>query len=153
TATAIGRKTKPCTFIKSGTGTKNAYEHQIFLQLSSPVATGSSVTVTAPAGLTPGRPSSRTGPVAPTQRPRRAIHVNQVGYKTNSQKLFQMSAWLGDMNGTGFHTFTGSTFRVLNAATRAQVYSGTYSLRHANGVDDDGFHHNHYKTDLFEGDF
>ena len=96
----------------------------LYLQLSSPIATGQSVQVINDGTLWPTNVAFVA--VADPLRFSPAIHVNQEGYLPGYAKKAIIGYFLGDLGELAIPT---NSFSVVNAQSGASVYQGTLTLR------------------------
>ncbi|MBP2832882.1 glycoside hydrolase family 9 protein [Aquimarina sp. U1-2] len=93
------------------------------------------------------------------------IHVNQMGFPTNSPKYAYLSQWMGDFNtnthsegGLELDDYAGTEFRVVNFSTGNTIYTGTIEKRLDKTVKesthpDFGSTGNYTKADVWQCDF
>ncbi|PWU16241.1 MAG: hypothetical protein C5B50_13945 [Verrucomicrobia bacterium] len=105
-------------------------DNSIYLQLASPVSDNQSIQVTNPDGsLWPSTTQFAT--VVNPLRYSPAIHVNQEGYMPNYTKQAMVGYYAGSFGELNIPVSGG--FRIVDANTGAQVYSGTLTLRQDSG--------------------
>ncbi len=154
-ATAVGRKTRPHTFVRANNKnlTDQALSHEIYLTLDKPLTPGAKLTITLADGLTTRGPKQMSLTFDPATSRTEAIHADQLGYLPGAIKVAYVAAWLGDL---GKHDFVeGTAFHVLDAATHKSAFEGQLKLRKAFDQPDNAqpAEGNHWKTNLYECDF
>ncbi|HEY2329658.1 MAG TPA: glycoside hydrolase family 9 protein [Verrucomicrobiae bacterium] len=100
-------------------------DNDLYLQLAKPIAAGQTVRVLNPdASLWP--PTMQFRATASPFRFNPAIHVNQVGYVPTMPKKAMVGYYLGSL---GEMTVTTTNFQIVDAKTRAVVFSGQLKPR------------------------
>ena len=98
----------------------------LYLQLATNLREGDHVTVKNPAGdLWPATDNAYAAVVDPL-RLNPALHVNQVGYAPQDTKKAMVGFYLGSM---GELTISATSFSVIDAASKAPVFTGTLTAR------------------------
>ncbi|UYZ64785.1 glycoside hydrolase family 9 protein [Hymenobacter weizhouensis] len=135
--TQVGRKTKGtqfawlCQAYNNGclnTSPDRAHEHWLYLTLPTPLQPGRRYTLSTGALATNGATWSFT--YDDTRLRSEAVHVNNVGYAPEAPaKYAYVYHWMGTQGGLSLAGYAGRPFRLLDAATRQAVFSGTLAFR------------------------
>ena len=104
-------------------------ENFLYVQLASPAAEDTTVTVTSSTDKWPAAFDFSTE--VSSNRWSSAIHVNQVGYESGEKKTGHIGMWLGTLG--ELEVPTGSGFEVIDATTGSVTLSGTLTLRTESG--------------------
>ena len=100
--------------------------NSIFLRLGVPLVTGQTVIVGNPGGSLWNSATIQYSAVVETRRYNPAIHVNQVGYGPGLSKKAMVGYYLGSL---GEMAIPGTTFNLLDANSRAMLYTGALTPR------------------------
>ncbi len=134
----IGRKSKGTDFawmtegwdpVKNVTVNKSldhATEHWLYLVLPSPMTAGKDYAITT---TVPGL-SALTVRYAPDETRSEAVHVNLMGYVTDSPvKYAYVHHWQGDLGSLELAWLKDRTFRLIDQATKKSAFTGTVQFR------------------------
>ncbi|MBQ0736362.1 glycoside hydrolase family 9 protein [Aquimarina celericrescens] len=162
----IGRKSKGIDFNdeNSGDGEEDIFlGHWIYIELPQPLKDGMTYTITNNDVVQNIEESKFTFDVNTVRS--ETIHVNQIGFPSNSAKYAYLSQWMGDFNtskhsdgGLELDDYAGAEFRVVNFSTGSTVYTGTIEKRLDKSVKesthpDFGSTGNYSKADVWQCDF
>ena len=164
----VARKTRGCDFAarveswKDGHAVNqnpdHALEHWIYLEVPSPLRSGSTLTVSS-GDLLPGAPALALRYDVRSSRSE-AVHVNLVGYPTTSPaKYGYVYSWMGDGGSLEVRALEGRPFRLIDVPSGSIAFTGALKFRFAKDhpetlqVQDSPPHGNYLKADVCECDF
>jgi hypothetical protein len=154
----VGRKSKGHDFVNTPGGkVKWAMYHEVYLVLPEPLRRGKTYTISA-AGDLAAKGSPFTLTFNEPRNRSETVHVNQIGYVPSApQKFAYLSHWMGDLGPLSLDEYGTLRFRLLEAKTGKEVFSGPVSLRkraaEADGGQADEAGRNYPGADVWQCDF
>ncbi|MBU0663455.1 MAG: glycoside hydrolase family 9 protein [Proteobacteria bacterium] len=142
----IGRKSLPTDSVWDSTGLQVQVEHTIYLKLTAPLQAGATYHLTLP-------PALDHAPITFTYDPElqisKAIHVNQIGFRSDSPaKHAFLSLWAGSLGPIDFAP--ESSFSLIEETSGEKVYSATIVQKKSlSDQHEDAYGKNYNGTDIY----
>lgn len=145
----IHRKSRPTDMAQTGPWSFSwPMEHNLYLQLPSPLKTGAHYTISHRQGIFPAQDFEHR----PNQQISEAIHVSQVGFRPDDPvKVGFLSTWKGDGAGQAYPA--NPAFQLIEQERQSVAFRGTGRLSRGARDAEDNAGRNYNLTDVLALDF